>query len=38
MIDMEPKVYNDRFSFDDFYGGDMIKDKLKEVIDFLGHP
>lgn len=37
-IDYESQVYQNDCSFDDFYGGQLIKSKFKEIIDFLHNP
>ncbi len=37
-IDMKSKIYSNNYTFDDFYGGDIIKTKFREIIDFLKHP
>ena len=35
---MEPQVYHDQNHFEDFYGGVLIKEKFREIIEFMHHP
>jgi ATP-dependent Zn protease len=35
---IEPAVVRNNQKFDDFHGGEKIKAKFKEIIDFLQHP
>lgn len=37
-IEMKPKIYKNNVNFQDFYGGEIIKTKLREIIDFLHSP
>jgi cell division protease FtsH len=37
-VDLQAKVYHNDCSFQDFYGGELIKSKLRETIDFLRNP
>lgn len=36
--DMKPKIYDNSVNFEDFYGGEVIKTKLRETISFLHDP
>lgn len=37
-IDISPLSYHNAEKFDDFFGGEMIKEKFREVIDYLKNP
>ena len=37
-VDMEAKMYQDQNRFEDFYGGVLVKDKFRQIIEFLHHP
>jgi ATP-dependent Zn protease len=36
--DYKSNIYSTGHSFDDYYGGEDIKEKFREVIDFLHEP